>query len=483
MAGLKLVKRLLTVGLLAQSTWGQLLPLQQEYFGSEPVSELQLDTQSFTTLSNDKFNGYSVRIKESRMCDDVKQYSGYLDTETDDHFFFYFFESRNDPKNDPTMLWMNGGPGCSSMMGLWMELGPCAVQEGGERVERNPFSWNEAANIIFLDQPVNVGYSYGKTNVGTTVKSAEMVYVFLQLFFEHFPKYQKQGFHVAGESYGGFYVPATAGEIVAQNKRLDVTGHIPINLESIMVGNGHVDPYHQASAYADYSCDFVQPPLYNESSCAAIRAAVPRCQQLIKACYDNPGALTCVPSSIYCYTHTTGPYDETGLNPYDIRRKCEGNDLCYDLIGDIQSYANRPDVRQALGVDEKVQKYESCSDSVGFRFGLSGDHSRNHVKNFPVLLAEGIRVLIYAGDKDWICNWVGNKAWALALEWPGNQSFNDAEDLPWLSWTTAQEAGTVRSVGNFTLLRVYDAGHMVPFDQPENSLDMVSRWLAGLPFA
>lgn len=81
-------------------------------------------------------------------------YTGYLN-HGDKHFYFAYFESRSKPAEDPLVLWLNGGPGCSSMTGLFMELGPCTVNEDGESARKNPHSWISAANVFFLDQPVS----------------------------------------------------------------------------------------------------------------------------------------------------------------------------------------------------------------------------------------------------------------------------------------------------------------------------------------
>ena len=96
----------------------------------------------------------------------------------------------------------------------------------------------------------------------------------------------------------------------------------------------------------------------------------------------------------------------------------------------------------------------------------------------PQVLEE-MPVLVYAGDADYICNWLGNQAWTEALEWPGQEAFNKASAGGLTLAGADEEYGKVKSSGNLTFMRIYAAGHMVPMDQPENSLDFLNRWLRG----
>jgi cathepsin A (carboxypeptidase C) len=102
------------------------------------------------------------------------------------------------------------GPGCSSLTGLFMELGPSRVNKAGSKPLHNPYSWNNNASVIFLDQPINVGYSYGDDSVSDTVAAGKDVYALLVLFFKQFPEYKDLEFHIAGESYAGHYIPVFA---------------------------------------------------------------------------------------------------------------------------------------------------------------------------------------------------------------------------------------------------------------------------------
>ncbi|KAK4661690.1 uncharacterized protein QC763_706790 [Podospora pseudopauciseta] len=422
-----------------------------------------------------KLADFNLRVKAvdpSKLgVDKVKQYSGYLDDEANDkHLFYWFFESRNDPKNDPVVLWLNGGPGCSSLTGLFLELGPSSIDKK-LKVVNNEFSWNNNASVIFLDQPVNVGYSYSGNSVSNTIAAGKDVYALLSLFFHQFPEYAKQDFHIAGESYAGHYIPVFASEILSHKNR-------NINLKSILIGNGLTDGLTQYEHYRPMACGKGgYPAVLDESECRSMDNALPRCQSLIQNCYDSGSVWSCVPASIYCNNALIGPYQRTGQNVYDIRGKCEdSSNLCYSALGWISEYLNQQDVMDALGVE--VSGYESCNFDINRNFLFQGDWMQPFHRLVPNILKE-IPVLIYAGDADYICNWLGNQAWTEALEWPGKKNFNKASIKDLKLAGAEKEYGKVKASGNFTFMQVYQAGHMVPMDQPENSLDFLNRWLGG----
>lgn len=421
-----------------------------------------------------KLENYNLRVKavdpSSLGVDKVKQYSGYLDDEEEDkHLFYWFFESRNDPKNDPVVLWLNGGPGCSSLMGLFMELGPSAVAKDG-KLKYNDFSWNSNASVIFIDQPVNVGYSYSSGSVSNTVAAGKDIYALLTLFFKQFPEYSKQSFHISGESYAGHYIPVFASEILSHKKR-------NINLQSVLIGNGLTDGLTQYEYYRPMACgDGGWPAVLDESQCQAMDNAYPRCASLIENCYNSESVWSCVPASIYCNNAMIGPYQRTGQNVYDVRRPCGDNSLCYDEIDWISNFLNRRDVMKAVGAE--VDSYESCNFDINRNFLLQGDWMKPYHRVVPGLL-EQIPVLVYAGDADYICNWLGNKAWTEALEWPGQKDYAKAKMEDLLLGGDGKKIGEVKSSGNFTFMRLHAGGHMVPYDQPAASADMVKRWLAG----
>jgi cathepsin A (carboxypeptidase C) len=129
---------------------------------------------------------------------------------------------------------------------------PCLVNAAGNETTYNPYSWNSFANVIYLDQPIQVGYSYGSSRVSNTDESAKATYAFLTLFFEEFPQYAENDFHISGESYAGHYLPALGKEIV---KHQQSSSPPNFSLDSVLIGNGWTDPLIQNEKYIDFGCD------------------------------------------------------------------------------------------------------------------------------------------------------------------------------------------------------------------------------------
>ncbi|OMH82797.1 Carboxypeptidase Y [Zancudomyces culisetae] len=436
------------------------------------------------TVQMEELKGYQLRVKQPKLCttQEEKSYSGYIDIEDKKHFFFWFFEAQNGKKDAPIVLWMNGGPGCSSFAGLLMELGPCYVNEHGNGTVPNAYGWNKEAHVIFLDQPLNVGFSYGKEDGYGSIMAGKDVYAFLQLFVKLFDEYKDSPLHVFGESYAGHYVPATAKAINEGNR--DNVGLNKLNLVSIGIGNGISDPLEQYKYYGKMACNSTYPPVLSQSKCDKIDSHYPTCSFLIKGCYRFKNVFACVPPSQYCNSNMMMPYYNAGLNPYDVRVMCEGGNLCYPITQNIEKFLNHPHIQRELGSD--VSTFELCSQKVYSGFLLNGDWMKPYMDEIPPLLESGIKVLIYAGDADWICNWYGNKAFLELLEWSGKAAYNNATDRIWQSvkvpnskFNDYEGSGKIKSHGGLTFLQLFEAGHMVPYDQPENSLDMINRWVSG----
>ncbi|KAF9555849.1 serine carboxypeptidase [Agrocybe pediades] len=454
-----------------------------------PLEDLSVLSETrFTTLSHPAFPAYSVRVKKSNFCDEsVKAYTGYIDIQAR-HLFFYFFESRNNPEKDDVILWTNGGPGCSSSLGLFMEHGPCRVVDNNT-TKFHPESWNSNANMFFIDQPIGVGFSYadyGET-VSTTEEAAVDIASFVGIFFEHFRKFKGRAFHMAGESYGGRYIPVFASAVFDQNKRLEEAGVTPINLKSIMIGNGITDFYAMIESYWAMVCTPVSlAPVLDIGTCVAMKQAIPRCKKWLKEnCVDQFDAINCGASATFCDSALTGPvFTQSNKNPYDLSKSCSAEELnlnlCYPITMNISSYLDIPRVRSQLGVHPKVGNFKSCSNAVGVAFNQQLDEYRPTQHYVAALLERGVKVLIYVGTLDWICNHVGNQKWTEELEWSGHEAFVDE---PLREWTVdGKRAGLTRSANGLTYLTIEGAGHMVPYDKPKEALEMVDRWLDGKDF-
>ncbi|KAG8733326.1 hypothetical protein FRC10_000296 [Ceratobasidium sp. 414] len=396
-------------------------------------------------------------------------YSGYLDVDYGaKHLFFYFFESRNQPEIDPVLMWINGGPGCSSSLGLFMELGPCSIRGppkvGSNGTDWNPYSWNNKANLFFLDQlhvltdddSVGVGFSYadyGET-ISTTEDAAKNVQAFVAIFFETFSKLR-----------GGRYLPVFASEIVDQNKRAEAGGFAPINLKSVLIGNGMTDFKSMFEAYYEIQCKNLSVvPFQDISTCVAMKQALPRCLNMCtKECIDRTDAIGCAMAAEFCHTILSTPYRDMNRNPYDMTKPCTTEELstylCYPLTKHINNFLDLPETRKALGVHPSIGNYTGCSRDVGIRFSQSLDHFHSNQYYVAGLLERGIKVLIYVGTYDYICNWVGNQKWTQSLDWTGSAAYTAEKDREWT--VDGKVAGITRSAHGLTFATVNAAGHMV----------------------
>lgn len=176
-------------------------------FSQLPFQE-RPEAEAFQVYQSQFSEHHSIRIKRQENHDLCNAHSGqsfgWLDVGSK-HLFFWYFESQNKPSEDPLVLWLTGGPGGSGMIGLMQELGPCVINESGNGTNYNPYGWSKNTNIIFIDQPAGVGFSYvdeGVPSPATSFTAAEDMHNFLQLFTtDVFPNLKGREFHITGESY------------------------------------------------------------------------------------------------------------------------------------------------------------------------------------------------------------------------------------------------------------------------------------------
>ncbi|XP_019188978.1 PREDICTED: serine carboxypeptidase-like [Ipomoea nil] len=400
--------------------------------------------------------------------EDLGHHAGYyrLPHTKDARMFYFFFESRSS-KKDPVVIWLTGGPGCSSELALFYENGPFHIANNMSLIW-NDYGWDKISNLIYVDQPTGTGFSYSSDEDDLRHDEngvSNDLYDFLQAFFKEHPEYVHNDFYITGESYAGHYIPAFASRVNQGNKNKE---GIHINLKGFAIGNGLTNPEIQYEAYTDYALD---NNLISKSDHNSINKSVPKCKQAIKLC-GTEGGNTCLAAYYTCTNIFNMILQIAGnINYYDIRKSCEG-DLCYDF-SNMEALLNKNTVRSALGVGDI--DFVSCSSAVYQAMIL--DWMRNLEVGIPPLLEDGINLLIYAGEYDLICNWLGNSKWVHAMEWSGQKDFRAAPNVPFT--VDGEEKGIQKNHGPLTFLKVHDAGHMVPMDQPKASLEMLQRWMQG----
>ncbi|MBA0629932.1 hypothetical protein Godav_002073, partial [Gossypium davidsonii] len=183
-------------------------------------------------------------------------------------------------KEDPVVIWLTGGPGCSSELALFYENGPFSISDNMSLVW-NEFGWDKASNLLYVDQPVGTGFSYSSDRRDIRHNEEEVsndLYDFLQAFFAEHPEFAKNDFYITGESYAGHYIPAFAARVHRGNKAKD---GIHINLKGFAIGNGLTDPAIQYKAYPDYALDM---GLIKKTDYSLINKLVPVCEFAIKLC-------------------------------------------------------------------------------------------------------------------------------------------------------------------------------------------------------
>ncbi|XP_027345769.1 serine carboxypeptidase-like isoform X3 [Abrus precatorius] len=380
--------------------------------------------------------------------------------------FYFFFESRNS-KDDPMVTWLTGGPGCSSEIALFYENGPFHITKNLSLVW-NDYGWDKASNILFIDQPTGTGFSYSSDDADIRhdeVGVSNDLYDFLQEFFKAHPEFVKNDFYITGESYAGHYIPALASLV---NKRNKEKSGIHINLKGIAIGNGLTNPGIQYPAYPDFALD---NKLISKTEYDYITSLIPDCKKTVQTC-NTKGGESCMTALHTCqeiFNNIVTIAED--INYYDIRKKCEG-ELCYDF-SNAEKFLNMKKVRSALGVGK--ENFVSCSKTV-FHAMLQ-DWMRNLEVGIPDLLEDGIKFLMYAGEEDLICNWLGNSRWVHDMEWSGKKAFGASPPVKFV--VDGVEAGSLNSHGPLSFLKVHGAGHMVPMDQPKAALQMLKSWMEG----
>ena len=336
-------------------------------------STLIEDDVEYTVFEHAATNSTTKYVTNSGICETtpgVNQYSGYIDVNTGGHMWYWMFESRNNPTTAPLAAWFNGGPGCSSMIGLFQENGPCQFYNGASKPSINPYSFNEYANMIYIDQPVGTGFSYGTDPVSSTVTAAPYVWKLLQNIYTQFPQYQNRDFGIFTESYGGHYGPEFAYYFEQQNAAIaagTITG-FKINLVALGINNGWFDPTISYKAYIDYSYNNPYQQLISQSEYTSyLNSYTQDCVPALKSCSSSGSNSACSNAQSVCYNEIEGPLSQVAdFDVYDIRQP--SNDPYPP--GTYVTYLQSSAVMKAIGAKST---YQECPNAPYQKFSQTGD--------------------------------------------------------------------------------------------------------------
>ncbi|KAL9604963.1 MAG: hypothetical protein Q9219_000151 [cf. Caloplaca sp. 3 TL-2023] len=393
------------------------------------------------------------------------------------NLFFWHFQNRHIANRQRTVLWLNGGPGCSSMDGALMEIGPYRLKDK-EHLVYNDGSWDEFANVLFVDNPVGTGYSYVDTDSYVTelTQMADQMVQFLEKFFGLFPEYTTNDLYIAGESYAGQHIPYIAKAILERNAK---SKKAQWNLSGLLIGNGWISPVEQYDAYIQFG---YQAGLIQGGTDVArkLEAMYADCVKTL----NEPGGTDKVDQPI-CEKILTEMLELTKKNNrcsnmYDIRLDDTWPSCGMNWPPDLTSvtpYLRRDDVKKALHINkDKHTGWTECAGAVSSKFHPS---SKPSISILPNLL-EQVPIVLFSGDQDLICNHVGTEELIHNMEWNGAKGFelSPGTMAPRRDWTFEGEpAGIYQEARNLTYILFYNSSHMVPFDFPRRSRDMLDRFM------
>ncbi|PSR98568.1 Serine carboxypeptidase-like [Actinidia chinensis var. chinensis] len=416
---------------------------------------------------------------------DFQHYAGYVTVNEQNGraLFYWFYKASTLPDEKPLVLWLNGGPGCSSVgYGATQEIGPFIVDTDGHGLKLNPYAWNTEANMLFLESPAGVGFSYSNTttdynNLGDDF-TANDAYTFLHNWFLKFPSYKTRMFYIAGESYAGKYVPELAELVLDKNKDPSLF----IDLRGILLGNPETCDAEDWKGLVDYawshavvsdethatigqSCDFNSNNTWSNKDCTQAVDEVLRQYKEI----DIYSLYTSV-----CIGNSSGS-DQTSLQVMFrstskmMPRIMGGYDPCLDEYA--TSYYNRPDVQKALHVSDghHLKNWRICNMEI---FRNWSDSKESVLPIYKKLIGAGLRIWVYSGDTDGRVPVLSTRYSLSSLGLPITRAWR-----PW--YHKKQVGGWLQEYDGLTFATFRGAGHAVPIFKPSESLAFFSSFLHG----
>ncbi|KAK9748557.1 hypothetical protein RND81_02G066500 [Saponaria officinalis] len=427
--------------------------------------------------------------------------TGYIGVgETEEvQLFYYFAESEQNVDTNPLMLWLTGGPGCSTFSGLVYEIGPVSFDYARSnpkldipKLQLNPYSWTKLASIIFLDSPVGTGFSYARSYEGyhsnDTLQSS-YIYEFLTKWFLDHPNFRSNPLYIAGDSYAGMIVPRIVQQILNGNKNALLP---KMNLKGYVLGNpttiGNKVIYSQAEYERRVS--LISEELYESAkiNCNGNFVNVDRrniiCSQELEAISKVKFQIV-VPYILepMCLRETSKPTKKVPRYEHQMEDNHVDSIQLLEQQGDhpwcrednyilSTSWTNNVRVREALNVREgTVDRWTRCNLSISYTRDYEASVVGYH-KNFT---NTNFKVLLYSGDQDLGIPYIGTLQWIEELQIPTTEEWR-----PW--FVDGQVAGYVTQYGGLskdyrlTYTTIKGGGHTAPEYKPRECLAMIRRW-------
>uniref|UniRef100_A0A1J3DWR5 Carboxypeptidase n=1 Tax=Noccaea caerulescens TaxID=107243 RepID=A0A1J3DWR5_NOCCA len=406
-------------------------------------------------------------------------YSGFVTTNKNlgRALFYWFFEAVEDAQSKPLVLWLNGGPGCSSVaFGEAEEIGPFHIKADGKTLYLNQYSWNQAANILFLDAPVGVGYSYSNTSSDLLSngdkRTAEDSLKFLLKWVERFPEYKGREFYIVGESYGGHYIPQLSEAIVKHNQ---ASGDSTINLKGYMVGNGLMDDFHDRLGLFQYiwSLGFISDQTYSllklQCGYEPFIHSSQECNKVLEIADKEIGNIdqysVFTPACVANATQSNMLLKKRRMNS----RVSEQYDPCTEKHSKV--YFNLPEVQKALHVPPGLapSKWDTCNEVVNEHWN---DSPSSVLNIYHELIAAGLRIWVFSGDADAVVPVTSTRYSIDALNLRPLSPYG-----PW--YIDGQVGGWTQQYAGLNFVTVRGAGHEVPLHRPKEALALFKAFISG----
>ncbi|KAF4744869.1 hypothetical protein FOZ62_029467, partial [Perkinsus olseni] len=351
-------------------------------------------------------------------------------------YFYGIIEADKSPQTSPTFLYIGGGLGGSSIGTATHLHGPCTMDPKGKTQLLNPYSWTENANSIWVDAPGPTGFSLGPIEPGLVEVVANLAN-FLRVLFKNHGSLNRD-LHLVGNSASASLV-AMLGSIIVRKPQLK------INLKGVMMRYGVVGPL---SIYQGCLTMSRGRRMLPAEELAQMAQDLKTCKTKIAKCNSGgsggpPDLGACQDATTFCESVTHGPVEEKGTSLYDVRAPTDEDDQYFKIKpGPVNEFLNKINVQTELGASKEfVEVNEEVLEA--FDKFITYDTT-----SFVVdLLNEGIKVVVVAGNYDYITNAIGNLNWMTSLK--GKDNYGEklrAVQPKTLKYPKGGVLGTVRAL-------------------------------------